>query len=206
MKRKLAVVTAMIIALAVSNQVIAQTNSNSNSTWVQDHSEALVTDQKILDELKIASPPSATPQTTGVKFTAKTGETPYAYCYGENKTCTGSGCSQIKVITPNNSDVLVTLKQNERVVAHAYISAGSNYTFQVPNGTYQPFFYYGRNWDSEKEMAKTNCGTLRGGFTQNEHFSKDTPETLSNDVLTYELILQQNGNFSTIPSNRNEAF
>ena len=136
----------------------------------------------------------------------ETGNTPYAYCYGENKKCTGAGCSQIKVITPSNSDVLVTLKQNDRVVAHAYIRASSNYTFNLPNGTYQPFFYYGSNWDSKKEMTQTTCGTLRGGFSQNEHFGKDEPETLENMVLTYELILQQSGNFSTIPSNKNEAF
>ena len=174
------IVAFIIIALAVNNRASAQNNRNGTS--------------------------GQAPQTTGVKPALKTGETPYAYCYGANINCTGSGCSQIKVKTPSDSDVLVTLKQNERVVAHAYISASSSYTFQVPDGTYQPFFYYGRNWDSDKVMTQTNCGTLRGGFAQNEHFGKDTPEKLNNHVLTYELILQQNGNFSTIPSNQKEAF
>jgi len=173
-------IVLMIIALAVSNQVTAQ--NNRNGTLGQ-----------------------AT-QTTRVNAAPKTGATPYAYCYGANMKCTGSRCSQIKVITPSNSDVLVTLKQNGKVVAHAYISASSSYTFDVPNGTYQPFFYYGKNWDNQKVMTQTNCGTLRGGFAQNEYFGKDTPEKLDNDVLTYELILQQSGNFSTIPSNQKEAF
>ena len=47
---------------------------------------------------------------------------------------------------------------------------------------------------------------LLRGFTQYERFGKDTPEKLNNNVLTYELILQQSGNFSTIPSNQKEAF
>ncbi len=137
---------------------------------------------------------------------AETGDTPYAYCYGTNSKCTGRDCSQIKVITPASSDVLVTLKQNDRVVSHAFIRANSSYIFYVPNGTYQPFFYYGSNWDPEKAMKQTECGLLQGGFANNEHFGKDSPQTLNNNLLTYELILQQNGNFSTKPSNPNEAF
>jgi len=174
------IIALIIIALAVSNQASAQNSRNGTS------GQATLT--------------------TFVNTAPKTGETPYAYCYGANIKCTGSGCSQIKVKTPSDSDVLVTLKQNGRVVAHAYISANSTYTFQVPDGTYQPFFYYGRNWDSEKVMTQTDCGTLRGGFAQSEYFGKDTPEKLNSNVLTYELILQQNGNFSTIPSNQKEAF
>jgi len=48
------------------------------------------------------------------------GSTPFAYCYGGNKRCLDNGCSQIKVKTPYNSDVLVTIKKNEIVVRHAY--------------------------------------------------------------------------------------
>ena len=146
-----------------------------------------------------------TEETAKANLVLETGDTPYAYCYGANINC-NTRCSQIKVKTPSNSDVLVTLKQKDRVVAHAYISANNTYTFQIPNGTYQPFFYYGDNWDSEIEMTQTNCGMLRGGFAKNEQFGKDTPQTLNNNVLTYELILQQSGNFSTIPSNKNETF
>ena len=55
-------------------------------------------------------------------------------------------------------------------------------------------------------MKETDCGTLKGGFISNENFGKDSPQSLSNNILKYELILQQNGNFSTSPSNSDEAF
>ncbi len=144
--------------------------------------------------------------TTPPSRAGKTGDTPYAYCYGADHKCTGQDCSQIKVVAPNNSDVLVTLKKDNKVVAHAYICANSSYTFEVANGVYQPFFYYGKSWSPEKTMKMTDCGVLKGGFTQNENFGKDTPQSLNNNRLTYELVLQQNGNFSTRPSNVNEAF
>lgn len=130
-----------------------------------------------------------------------TGATPYSKYYGRNSTCNEYGCSQIKVST-SNSDVLVTIKKNEKVVRHAYITAYSNYTFSFPDGTYQAFFYYGKGWNPEKEMKG---GEMKGGFITDEHFGKDDPQYLSNNVLQYELILQQNGNFSTRPSNSEEA-
>jgi len=136
----------------------------------------------------------------------KTGSVPYSYCFGGNKSCSNYGCSGIKVLTPSNSDVLVTIKKRNRVYRHAYIEAGRSFTFEFPNGTYQAFFYYGKGWNPHKVMTQTTCGTLRGGFISNEHFGKDRPQSLSNQILTYELILQVNGNFSTQPSNKDEAF
>lgn len=133
------------------------------------------------------------------------GATPYEYCYGKNKDCKDWGCSEIRVKTPFDSDVLVTIKQNNKVVRHAYIRKGSSYTFEMPNGSYQPFFYYGKGWNPDKVMKQTDCGTLKGGFIANEYFGKDSPQSLSNNILEYELILQQSGNFSTRPSNANEA-
>ncbi|ATN06650.1 hypothetical protein HX017_06700 [Myroides marinus] len=130
-----------------------------------------------------------------------TGATPYARYYGGNSSCNDYGCSQIKVRT-SNSDVLVTIKKNDKVVRHAFIQAGDSYTFSFPNGTYQAFFYYGKGWNPEKEMKN---GELKGGFIANEDFGKDDPQYLSNNVLEYELIMQQNGNFSTRPSNPEEA-
>ncbi|SKC06607.1 hypothetical protein SAMN05660477_02766 [Soonwooa buanensis] len=131
-----------------------------------------------------------------------TGATPYSEYYGKNSSCNSNGCSQIKVKTPNNSDVLVTIKQNEKVVRHAYIQKGDSYTFSFPNGNYQAFFYYGKGWDPEKEMKN---GEIKGGFLADESFGKDDEQSLYNNVLEYELILQQNGNFSTRPSNPDEA-
>jgi hypothetical protein len=71
----------------------------------------------------------------------RTGSIPYAYCYGRNSPCSEWGCSEIKVRTPNNSDVMVTIKKEGEVVRHAYIKASSSYTFELKNGTYQPYFY-----------------------------------------------------------------
>lgn len=133
------------------------------------------------------------------------GATPFSYCYGGNQSCSDWGCSQINVRTPYNSDVLVTIKKNGRVVRHAYIKKSSSYTFELPNGTYQPYFYYGKGWNPNKFMMKTSCGDLIGGFIDDEHFGKDDPQQLNNAILEYELILQTNGNFSTRPSNQNEA-
>lgn len=137
----------------------------------------------------------------------RTGATPYAHCYGKNASCSSYGCSEIKVKAPLNSDVMVTVKKNRKVIKHAYIRRGSYYTFQVKNGSYQTFFYYGYDWDPNKVMKTgTTCGTIKGGFRNGETFGKDDPVYLSNQQLYYELILQQNGNFSTKPSNKYEAF
>jgi len=130
-----------------------------------------------------------------------TGASPYLKYYGGNSSCNDYGCSKIKVTT-SNSDVVVTIKKNDKVVRHAFIQAGDSYTFSFPNGTYQAFFYYGRGWNPEKEMKG---GKIKGGFITNEDFGKDDPQSLYNNVLTYELIMQQNGNFSTRPSNPEEA-
>jgi len=134
------------------------------------------------------------------------GATPYAYLYGRNSKCSGWGCSQIKVRTPSSSEVLVLIKRDDKVVKHAYIRASHSYTFEMPNGTYQPFFYYGKGWNPDKVMKQTEKGILKGGFISNEHFSKDNPQTLNNSILEYELILQQSGNFNTKPSSQEEAF
>lgn len=80
------------------------------------------------------------------------------------------------------------------------------YVFNFPNGTYQTFFYYGKGWNPKKFMKKVACGNLKGGFIEDVHFGKDKPQYLTNSILSYELILQQNGNFSMKPSNSDEAF
>ncbi|MFV0553414.1 MAG: hypothetical protein ACK5LR_01800 [Mangrovibacterium sp.] len=131
----------------------------------------------------------------------RTGATPYTRYYGGNPSCNNYGCSEIRVTT-SNSDVLVTIKKDGKVVRHAYINSGSSYSFSFPNGTYQTFFYYGKGWNPEKEMKG---GKIKGGFVTDESYGKDTPQYLENAILEYELILQRNGNFSTRPSNPEEA-
>jgi hypothetical protein len=132
--------------------------------------------------------------------------TPYADCYGVNRHCPDEGCSEISIKSPLNSDVLVTIKSEGKVVRHAYICAGDMVTFEVPDGTYQPFFYFGKGWDPDKPMNGPQGCNLKGRFISDESFGKDGPQRLENSILEYELIVQPSGNFSTIPSTPEEAF
>lgn len=136
-----------------------------------------------------------------IRNSLRTGATPYSKYYGTNASCNEYGCSQIKVTT-SNSDVLITIKNDGKVVRHAYINSGDSYTFSFPNGTYQTFFYYGKGWNPEKEMKG---GKIKGGFIADVSFGKDNPQTLNDNILEYQLILQEHGNFSTRPSNPEEA-
>jgi hypothetical protein len=100
---------------------------------------------------------------------------------------------------------LVTIKKDGKVVRHAYIRANDSYTFEIPNGAYQPFFYYGRGWNPEKVMKEIPEGIIKGGFMSNEVFGKDEIQVLENEILEYQLILQTDGNFTTRPSNAEDA-
>lgn len=134
-----------------------------------------------------------------------TGNKPWAYCYGSYNECGGYGCSEIQVKS-GGTDVVVTIKDGRgEVVRHAYIRKHSSYVFRLPNGTYQPFFYYGKGWNPNKEMKYVGCGMLKGGFTSGEHVGKDDMQYLSNNILTYTLVETTFGNFNTRPSNTNEA-
>jgi hypothetical protein len=136
-----------------------------------------------------------------------TGSMPYASCYGSSNYCSDWSCSKIKVITGGSGDVLVSIKNsNSKVVRHAYIKGGNSYTFNVPDGSYQVFFYSGTGWNPNKQMPSSSCRYLKGGFVSNESVTKDNYINLYSQIMTYELILQQQGNFSTKPSSKNEAF
>lgn len=133
------------------------------------------------------------------------GAKPYAQWYGSTNSCSSWYCSQIKVKASYNSDVLVLIKRNSSygsVVRHAYIKAGHSYTFDLADGTYQVFFYYGKGWYPKKQMPDG----VKGGFLLNEDVQKDNPVTLDSQILTYELVSQVNGNFNTKNSNLNEMF
>jgi len=135
------------------------------------------------------------------------GSMPYANCFGSSNSCNGNNCSQIKVITSGRGDVVVTIKNRDfRVVRHAYIKGGRSFTFDLPDGRYQVFFYSGVGWDPTKPISSSSCNTLRGGFVAEESFTKDNYETLSGHILTYELKLQSHGNFSPKQSSEKEAF
>lgn len=128
-----------------------------------------------------------------------TGSTPYT-SHGRSATDE----SQISVSTSANSncDVVVIIKRGGMINRNAYICAGGSYTFHVPNGTYQVFFYGGKGWNPNKSMPHG----IKGGFVANESYSKDSPVSLEYQGLEYELILQPNGNFSTQQSSANEVF
>ena len=136
------------------------------------------------------------------------GAQPFATCWGWNQSCETRGCSEIVVIADRNYDVLITIKEDNRwgdVVRHAYVRAGGRKTFEMPNGTYQPFFTYGKGWDEDEKSPIKGC-SKRGWFVEQLDPSKHDPVRLSNDVLTYTLQVSTGGNFSTRPSNDAEAF
>jgi len=135
-----------------------------------------------------------------------TGDRPYSGCYNRNYICS-MDCSQIKVIAPYNSDVVVTIKTNGRVVEHAFIERSDSYSFPLDNGTYETYFYFGSGgMDQDKFLINTSCGDLYGAFVNNQVFSKASEETLFRNILTYTLQLTENGNFSTTPSSVEQNF
>lgn len=134
-----------------------------------------------------------------------TGATPWANCFGKNASCDSYGCSAIKVVTASSSPVVAIVKKSGKVIKHAYISGGSSYTFEVKDGSYQVFFYYGSNWNPNKKMKSDECSSLYGGWSYSEQVTKDNPIYLSNQIMTYTLTSVVNGNFNTKPSSINEA-
>ena len=136
--------------------------------------------------------------------TLRTGSTPYRYCYGINKKFRYPR-SQIKVKT-GDSDVIVTIKKNGTVYRHAYINSSDSYTFDVSNGYYDVYFYYGRGWNPKKLLKKASCGNLKGGFVSDVSISKDMSLYLNNQIMTYTLTKVTYGNFSPKGSSINEAF
>ncbi|HAP69251.1 MAG TPA: hypothetical protein DCR04_05915 [Flavobacteriales bacterium] len=134
------------------------------------------------------------------------GGNPYGYCYTSGKSCS-SRCSEIKVSANSRVGTIVIIKQKEEVVRCAYIDKGRTFTFKLPNGTYTPYFYSGTGWSNKKYVkTTTQCGRLYGGFTAGESVGKDTPQTLSNQILSYDLNTQFDGNFQTKSSDVSEAF
>ena len=134
-----------------------------------------------------------------------TGTSPYTIYYGKNYKCPYDQCSGIRVTAPVESDIIVIIKRNNqdgKVVSHGYIRAGQTYQFDIPDGTYQTFFYYGEGWNPNKDMGNG----VKGGFVTNEIFSKDKPQEIYSGVLTYVLQLQHDGNFQTRGSSRSEIF
>lgn len=134
----------------------------------------------------------------------RTGSTPYKYCYGPNASSSNFR-SNIK-IKNGNSDVIVTVKTNNRVYRHIYIKSFGSFTFDVSNGSYDVYFYYGKGWNPNKFLKFTSCGALTGGFVSNISISKDMGLYLNNQIMTYTLTSVSYGNFRPKDSSINEAF
>lgn len=126
---------------------------------------------------------------------------PYANYYGYNSACDTYGCSAIRVTAPKDADLVVLIKKSNKVVAHAYTSKNNTLKLEIPDGTYNIFFYCGNNWNSSKAM-----NSVKGGFTDDESFLKDTDLTLNNQIMSYVLQSTYNGNFSAEKSNKNDMF
>ena len=145
-------------------------------------------------------------------YSQYTGATPWENCYGKNADCKlyvkdgyYVGCSNIEVNSSPNSPVVVIIKTGGKVLKHVYISANSNHSIEVPDGTYQVFFYYGRNWDRNKKINSDECFSIYGGFTEDEYVGKDDPITLESQIMTYTLTMVTYGNFSQKSSSLSEA-
>lgn len=140
-----------------------------------------------------------------VSNSLSTGASPYTTYYGSNYKCPYDQCSGIRVTAPTESDIVVIIKRNNqdgKVVSHGYIRAGQTYQFDITDGTYQTFFYYGEGWNPNKDMGNG----IKGGFVKDEIFSKDNPQDIYSGILTYVLQLQRDGNFQTRGSNADEVF
>jgi hypothetical protein len=133
------------------------------------------------------------------------GSMPYAYCYGASNTCFDIDCSKIKILN-GGTDVVVIIKTiNDNVIRHAFVKAGYTFTFNLPNGMYNVYFYSGTGWDPYKILAQRQC-TIRGGFVKSESTGKDTDVSLYNQALSYQLKQVVNGNFSMESSSKAEVF
>ena len=138
-------------------------------------------------------------------YSQYTGATPWSNCFGLNASCSYVGCSDILVKTSKSDPVVAIVKQSGKVKKHAYISANSSFTFELPDGTYQVYFYYGDNWNNSKEMSSEECSYITGGFNSNEFVSKDDPITLKGQVMEYTLTTVTHGNFAPKSSSIEEA-
>ena len=140
--------------------------------------------------------------------TLSNGSQRYSAWYGTNKYMDDyTPHSEIIVTAPSNSDVIAIVRYNNHngnVAGHRYIQAGRTATIYLKNGyNYQTFFYYGKGWYPDKEMKNG----IKGGFISGESYSKDgSASYLENNVLSYTLTLQTNGNFQTSSSNAAEIF
>lgn len=196
----------LLVFLAVgcqSSSDNSDSNDFDNSQNTFDNDRAIVNEPS---EQEIAEKLEKEQYDKYIDNALKSGAMPYKDCYGENKKCSGSGCSYLEVKAAPDADVVVTVKESDKVIRHFYIQSGHTEKVEFPNGTYQVFFYSGIGWNPEKLIAHKTCGDLYGGFVANESFGKDDLVKYKNQIMTYELVAQVNGNFAPASSTAEEAF
>lgn len=133
----------------------------------------------------------------GATINLSTGAKPWRdYYYHTRK-----GDSSDIIVQTGGSQVVVTIKHDDRVVDHAYIAAGDSYTFKLQNGVYQVFFYYGSEWSPEKPMPNG----VYGGFLSGEFVSKYGPVNLYFQSLIHTLNVVDDSYLQEQSSNLREA-
>ena len=191
----LCLVCGIFVASLTSCDNSSRNSTNSSNTYTQSQDFASSDDKNVVSEVAdvVDQVVKSSPY---VDNYLQTGSAPYSSnsAYGDNSTITVRTSS-------SDNDVVVIVKSYGEMVRNAYIQGGDSYTFNLPSGNYQVFFYGGKGWHPTKDM-----NGYQGGFVYQETFSKDDPIDLDGQRLEYELILQQNGNFQTKGSSENEVF
>ena len=191
----LCLVCGIFVASLTSCDNGSRNSTNSPNTYTQSQDSASGDNENVVSEVAdvVDQVVESSPY---VDNYLQTGSAPYSSnsAYGDNSTITVRTSS-------SDNDVVVIVKSYGEMVRNAYIQGGDSYTFNLPSGNYQVFFYGGKGWDPTKDM-----NGYQGGFVYQETFSKDDPIDLDGQGLEYELILQQNGNFQTKGSSENEVF
>ena len=155
----------------VKNDTQAKSNSEqrSNTAYQRQGSVDLPVKKELSDEEKMY-----------LDNSLSTGTMPYSQYYGKNYECPYDQCSGINVTAPVGSDIVVIIKrgnQSGKVVAHGYIRSGASFQFDIPDGTYQTFFYYGRGWNPNKNMKGGIKGLSRMKYSRKTTHKKSIAES-----------------------------
>lgn len=137
-----------------------------------------------------------------------TGSRPYKSYFGRSQ----SGGHKMQITTDSGSDYIVIVKRhsNGRYVDHIYIKGGHTASMNLPDGTFDVFFYSGSGWNPYKMN-----GDCQGGFVENASLQKDGPVTLKrryegdyyyDQTLSYTLYPVYNGNLSLEGATEEEVF
>ena len=171
----LCLVCGIFVASLTSCDNGSRNSTNSSNTYTQSQDFASGDDKNVVSEVAdvVDQVVESSPY---VDNHLQTGSAPYSSnsAYGDNSTITVRTSS-------SDNDVVVIVKSYGEMVRNAYIQGGDSYTFNLPSGNYQVFFYGGKGWDPTKDM-----NGYQGGFVYQETFSKDDPIDLDGQRLEYE--------------------